>query len=480
MQAALAACILLLVGIGQAEPPDKLWTGHYPASAENEELRRALITSDSGYILGIRTMGLNSHYQLVKVDSVGKQEWTQIYGSQAEFENERIGGIATTPDGGYMVSGTLHSRDAIARAGILKVDAQGDSIWSGEYGSYSWFYDATAMSDGCIIAAGETDEYAEAGASDAYLVKVNLDGEVVWRGVYGGRSLDWFNRVIPTTDGGLLAVGGTNSFGGRKAFAVKVDSSGEQQWIKVCSTNQEDHNFASVVETPDHGFLACGGGNQGNQSQFYIVRFCADGDTVWSRKITDGGVNFLYDITNSPGGGYLAVGSSSQNGYMSVAVRLNDRGQVLWNWYIGMNLSGLYAVMTQPDGGYAIGGTNYYPLNDPPYATEGWMLRTTLDQTLNSVSLRDPAFPSLISLEPPYPNPFNTLVNFTYRLPTASLVELGVYNLAGCLVTRIVNERQNSGEYRAFWETDGIPTGIYLARLQSSGFTQTQRVVLIK
>jgi len=130
------------------------------------------------------------------------------------------------------------------------------------------------------------------------------------------------------------------------------------------------------------------------------------------------------------------------------------------------------------DGGYLLGGTKY--LVD--YHTEYWLVRTAPDSTLlhNGVVCLDPAFPSCFTVGVPYPNPFNAVVRFSYSLPTASKVDLGVYDLNGRLIQRLINGQQEAGEYRALWNGDGSPAGVYFLHLKAGNTVQTKRMVLVK
>jgi len=88
--------------------------------------------------------------------------------------------------------------------------------------------------------------------------------------------------------------------------------------------------------------------------------------------------------------------------------------------------------------------------------------------------------PTEFALSAPYPNPFNAVVRFSYSLPTASKVDLGVYDLNGRLIQRLINGQQEAGEYRALWNGDGSPAGVYFLHLKAGNTVQTKRMVLVK
>lgn len=84
-----------------------------------------------------------------------------------------------------------------------------------------------------------------------------------------------------------------------------------------------------------------------------------------------------------------------------------------------------------------------------------------------------------------WPNPFNPYTSIGYVLPQAAKVELGIYNLKGQLVKKLVNASQASGSYSVNWDGTGaggnpLASGVYLYRLSAGGHTQSRKMVLVK
>ena len=79
-----------------------------------------------------------------------------------------------------------------------------------------------------------------------------------------------------------------------------------------------------------------------------------------------------------------------------------------------------------------------------------------------------------------YPNPFNPVTNITYGLPEHINVQIIVYDLSGKQVETLMNQFQTPGYHTLSWNASSYPSGIYLIRMESDEFTQTQKVVLIK
>jgi len=79
-----------------------------------------------------------------------------------------------------------------------------------------------------------------------------------------------------------------------------------------------------------------------------------------------------------------------------------------------------------------------------------------------------------------YPNPFNPNTIIKFDVSKKQQVILKVYNMLGEVVSTLVNENLGPGsytvEFNAFW----ISSGMYFYRLETNGFTETKRMVLVK
>ena len=79
-----------------------------------------------------------------------------------------------------------------------------------------------------------------------------------------------------------------------------------------------------------------------------------------------------------------------------------------------------------------------------------------------------------------YPNPFNPITNITYELPQNGKIELIIYDITGRQLETLVNTFQTAGYHTISWNASSYPSGVYLIRMASGDFTQTQKVVLVK
>jgi hypothetical protein len=55
-----------------------------------------------------------------------------------------------------------------------------------------------------------------------------------------------------------------------------------------------------------------------------------------------------------------------------------------------------------------------------------------------------------------------------------------IFDLSGKQVESLINEFQTAGYHSVDWHADNYPSGVYLIKMESGEFTQTQKVVLVK
>ncbi|MBM3324504.1 MAG: T9SS type A sorting domain-containing protein [Calditrichaeota bacterium] len=67
-----------------------------------------------------------------------------------------------------------------------------------------------------------------------------------------------------------------------------------------------------------------------------------------------------------------------------------------------------------------------------------------------------------------------------YDVPQAGKVTVTIFNLLGQRVETLFDGRQLAGSYTIAWDAANLPSGVYLCRMDASGFMQTRKMVLLK
>ncbi|GBD86569.1 hypothetical protein BMS3Abin03_00490 [bacterium BMS3Abin03] len=92
----------------------------------------------------------------------------------------------------------------------------------------------------------------------------------------------------------------------------------------------------------------------------------------------------------------------------------------------------------------------------------------------------DAEVPEKFYLSQNYPNPFNPATKIDFTLPEKQMITLRVYNILGEMVQEIVNEEKPAGSYSVTFDASNLPSGVYIYRLQTPGFTQNRKMTFLK
>jgi hypothetical protein len=88
--------------------------------------------------------------------------------------------------------------------------------------------------------------------------------------------------------------------------------------------------------------------------------------------------------------------------------------------------------------------------------------------------------PKTFELYQNYPNPFNASTIIKYDIPKECYIRIVLYDIAGKIVSDIINTKLKAGSYTQIVKTDNLSSGIYFVCLESGEFKSTKRIVLLK
>lgn len=381
--------LLSVIGIAliavplSAEIPDTLWTATF-GGVLSDTAYSVCETSDGGYVVAGVTnsfgAGLMDVY-LVKTNANGDTLWTKTYGG---INSDEAWSVCETSDGGYILGGFTYSSGAGENDfWLVKTDSAGDTLWTGTYGgsSYDRAYIVQQTSDGGYILAGYTWSFG-AGDADGYLVKTDSLGDTLWTKVYGGTARDWFISAFETADNGYIISGTTYSFGLGDAdfWLMKADENGVTVWERFYgAANTADSGYVAQ-QTSDGGYVTVGTtGEIGLESDAWLIKTDALGDTLWSRTYGGGAPDAAYAVHETSDGGYILSGATDSYGAGDrdvYLIKTDANGDTLWTTtYGGTNADGGALLQICSDGGYIIpgytssfgeGGSDFYLVKTKP------------------------------------------------------------------------------------------------------------------
>jgi hypothetical protein len=193
-----------------------------------EDFFNSVISVNDGYVFGGTsrswTHGIKDFY-IVKTDKEGNRIWHNSFG----FKYDEIAKkVIATQDGGYLMVGVTES-DISNQEDIfvVKVNYDGTRAWQRHFGSKEGdeAKSVVAVNDGYVIAGytKNTPTYNK----DAYLLKIDLYGNIMWERKYGADRDDEANDIIKVDDG--FVVTGYSTSGenhSKELYVFKVDLNG--------------------------------------------------------------------------------------------------------------------------------------------------------------------------------------------------------------------------------------------------------------
>lgn len=164
-------------------------------------------------------------------------------------------------------------------------------------------------------------------------------------------------------------------------------------------------------------------------------------------------------LTLIPGSGTIELGNSIQS-----ALKIDTKGLPIGRHY----------------------GLVLFASNDSTYVADysfsfGIQINLNLeDTTTTDIQLQIANIPGDWSLSQNYPNPFNPVTKIKYQIPQTSQVDLGIYNVLGQRVAKLVSEKQPAGNYEIDWNVVDLTSGVYFYQLRAGNFIDTKKMILLR
>ena len=368
----------------------------------HEELTSLIKTKDGGYLIGgssesdasgtksTKNYG-NLDYWIVKIDSKGEVVWQNSFGGQYSDE---LNSITQTTDGGYLLGGSSNSPESGNKKHnnvnqsdfwIIRIDDKGQELWQRVIGGNQddQLTEIRLTIDGNYIIAGNSNSSAghdkdntNEDGTDIWVLKINIEGEVLWQKTYNIASVDAVSSIIENQDRTLLISGFAQGElekkkpkstakvnpKGKKSkkyiagtydyVTIKIKENGDEIWRKEVGSDGEDL-LVKTIEVRDGGYLMVGTSKDGasndrksaiGRSDFWVVKLKDKQKPTVVKKTIEAIPNPAFDYTN------IVIGYDFTKGTASL---VDISGRVLQSFEITVrmvpiNLTGL------PDGIYIV------------------------------------------------------------------------------------------------------------------------------
>ena len=268
-------------------------------------------------------------------------EWQRTYGGSL---NDGVNDMIVTPDNGYIIAGY------------------------------------TASNDG--------DVSLNKGTTDAWVIKLDVSGNIVWEKTYGGSKVDAIYSIIPTDDDGYVFAAVSHSNDGDVSlhygselpsdyWIVKLDEFGNILWEKSMGGTGID-TPVSIKQTPDGGYIVAGHSssddfdvseNKGD-ADCWLVKLDSSGNILWEKSYGGSLYDYATDLQLTSDNGYiLAAYVRSNDGDVTGhnggttdywIVKLDEFGNILWEKTLGgTNSDVAISIGETTDGNFIVAGYTF-------------------------------------------------------------------------------------------------------------------------
>ena len=369
---------------------DQTYEGHLSDSAQ------ALIqTDDGGFALTGDTTSSGAFQDdmwLMKTDANGIATWNQTYGGDM---SDSASALIQTSDGGYALAGIIgidRGVDLRIYSGdmwLVKTDANGIATWNQTYGGAirDEAYALIQTADGGFALTGYTRSFGT-GGSDIWLVKTDVNGDVIWNQTYGriGSNVRRAYAMVQTTDGGFALAGIIAEYGSEYGsiygshyseglWLVKTDANGTTTWNQTYGGYCD--SVSTLIQTSDGGFALTGGTwlFGVDECDMWLVKTNANGIATWNQTYGGFSLDKAYALIQTADGGFVLAGENWRfdAGVLDMyLVKTDNNGDVIYDQiYGGDSYDSASALIQTADGGFALAGyTN-------SFGTGGmWLVKT--------------------------------------------------------------------------------------------------------
>jgi hypothetical protein len=331
------------------------WTKTYGGSADDRG-HGVVQLEDGGYAVvgysqssdGDATKNEGQHDNWVfRTDSKGTIIWQKSYGF---LGHDHAYNIIPTSDGGLFFNGFLDVtlaggagqegkqngntlKHGVGEFWCHKIDLEGKVQWSRYFGGTSndRSNDAieTKSGDFVLLGTSESQDFDISnpkGSYDAWIVKIDSKGDLIWEYSLGGSEYDSGKALIETQNGTLLIVGQsysqdkdiTNPLGSSDGILVWMSQQGEVRTIQNFGDSGFD-TLTDVIERPDGTLVLLGNSSSSEEeseafdNDVILYYTQPNGELISKHRLSGDGLDFGEKMVLTDMGKIILVGSTESN-----------------------------------------------------------------------------------------------------------------------------------------------------------------------
>ena len=353
------------------------------------------------------------------------------------------------------------------------------------------------------------------GSDDIFIVKYDSNGNILWAKSAGGTSDDISKSIAVDGSGNVYLTGYFNSStitfgsttltnkGAYDAFIVKYDNNGNVLWAK--SAGGSAYDYSSDISTDNSGnvyitgyfsstFISFGTKSFTNTGSttydMYIVKYDSSGNILWAKSAGEDGTEYSNSITTDGSGNVYVIGdfgsasltfgtttltNPNSSNYASVIfiVKYDGSGNVLWAKSAGGTASDC-GISIATDRGDNVLVAGFYSSSSISFGATT-LMNTNSKTELYTVKLGNATNTGIKEINGKegaiiYPNPATS--SFTVTTGGESTIE--IYTING---TKLLNKHiTSSGNI----PLNNMPAGLYFVKIISDTGVETKTIMVTK
>lgn len=473
-----------------------LWSKTFNGSGNGDDRAFGIIIDNDGFIyVGGSSFSGGSGGEdlvLIKYNPAGTAQWTRTYGNISASSDRALGIVVDNAGGyifltGYTLSGENYD--------YLTVKYRNDGVFKWAK-TYNRGLDSDDRAHGIVVdihgniivtgsSQGSTSSY------DYFTIKYDTDGGVTWTRRYDGANSgeDRAHGIVVDTDDNYTVTGysmSTSSEESRDIVTIQYDKIGAVRWIKVYNgpDNLSDDAFGIIVDGSKNIYIS--GSTSRNQSSedFLTLKYSPAGIEKWASiyNSNERTSDIALDIVVSANGNEIYVAGSGTNGGTEniEVVKYDAAGKLLQQiQYPGYGRANCLALTG--DNNVLLGGF-FSNSNNTLVSNSDYISMYFQGGIISVIGIigNGNIIPTEYQLFQNYPNPFNPATNIVFDLPSASFVELKVFNSLGSEISSPVNSYLSSGRHSINFSGENLASGIYFYKLTTQNYIDTKKMILVK
>jgi len=367
----------------------EVWTKHIKIGLD-DFAHDVTLLDDGGYLLAAETA---LQYEptilmdglLLRLDAAGTTIWEKTYGGD---RSASLYSLLELEEGGFVVSGMVQSADGDdSDAFLLRVDADGNELWSRSYGTQlnegartvvrnsdgGFFLIGNSIDPNDIVANPGAAGYAgAAGRGNVFVVRTDANGNEIWSRRYESELNTLASGGRTTDDGGAIILAYILYYPVEDNDTVlfKIDSEGNEVWTRTWEEGKS--SGYSLAPTSDggcaiSGILSYPEDPAYEKSQAMLIRVDAEGNELWSATYGDSDrVETAHSVLEMSDGRILCIGWQEQDLYSwtddILLAAFNREGEMLWQEVIDSYYHNLHeGFVEHPDGSLVVAGAASRP-----------------------------------------------------------------------------------------------------------------------